>query len=285
MTCSVTASSPAGAQRSAPPPRRYLMCPPTYFAVSYRINPWMHPGHDVDARRARRQWASVRDCLLRLGHEVRLMQAWPGLPDLVFAANGGLVIASKALVPRFRHAQRRAEAAVFANALSGLGIRDVRRARHINEGEGDFRVVGERILAGTGPRSDADAPAEVADYFGLPTVPLQLVDPRLYHLDTALAVVDTHTIAYWPSAFDRPSQGVLRELYPDAITASDEDALGLGLNLISDGANVIMAPGHDQLARRIGERGFAVLTMRTDELRKAGGGAKCCVLEHHELSA
>jgi N-dimethylarginine dimethylaminohydrolase len=257
------------------------MCPPTYFAVSYRINPWMNPDVAVDAARARRQWSRLRDQLRRLGHEVRLMRARPGMPDLVFAANGGLVIGGKALVPRFRHSQRQAEAPVYASALAALGVQDVRTARHINEGEGDFRVVGRCILAGTGPRSDPRAPAEVADYFGLPAVALRLVDDRLYHLDTALAVLDEHTIAYWPPAFDRASRGVLRELYPDAITAREDDALGLGLNLISDGSTVVMAPGHDHLQRQIGERGLTVLTLRTDELRKAGGGAKCCVLEHH----
>ena len=30
-------------------PRHYLMCPPTYFAVEYAINPWMDPGRPSTA--------------------------------------------------------------------------------------------------------------------------------------------------------------------------------------------------------------------------------------------
>ena len=40
--------------------RSYLMCPPEHFTVSYAINPWMEPGRPVDAARAMRQWARLR---------------------------------------------------------------------------------------------------------------------------------------------------------------------------------------------------------------------------------
>ena len=31
-----------------PTRRRYLMCPPRYFALEYAINPWMDPSQPVD---------------------------------------------------------------------------------------------------------------------------------------------------------------------------------------------------------------------------------------------
>ncbi|MBV9594549.1 MAG: amidinotransferase [Actinobacteria bacterium] len=278
-------SQPAAASSTvtAPPSgqRRYLMCPPTYFQVCYRINPWMHPDEPVDPARAGAQWRRVYDQLLALGHHIDLVPAEPGLPDMVFAANGGIVIDDRALIPRFRHEQRRPESTHYAAAIAESGVRDVRQAEHVNEGEGDFRLVGECILAGTGPRSDPGAPAEVAEYFGRTTVPLTLVDPRLYHLDTALAVLDAETVAYWPPAFDDASRRQLRDLYPDAIIASEPDATALTLNLISDGTTVIVNSDQTRLARSIAERGYAVISAPTDELLKGGGGAKCCVLEHH----
>jgi N-dimethylarginine dimethylaminohydrolase len=273
--------APEGVDATDRERRRYLMCPPIYFEVRYRINPWMHPERPVDVRRARRQWQRLHDHLVALGHRVELMPAQPGLPDMVFAANGGIVIDDRALVPRFRHPERGGESAHFARALAGLGVAGVHQATHVNEGEGDFLLAGERILAGTGPRSDASAPAEVADYFGRPTVALTLVDQRLYHLDTALAVLDADTVAYWPGAFDRASRHVLRELYPDAVLATEPDATALSLNLISDGHTVVMDSDRSHLARDIAERGYAVTAVATDELRKGGGGAKCCVLQHH----
>src|SRR5215813_4075670 len=53
--------------------RRYLMCPPTYFAVDYVINPWMDPDTPVDVDRATAQWTALADTYRRLGHTVELI--------------------------------------------------------------------------------------------------------------------------------------------------------------------------------------------------------------------
>jgi N-dimethylarginine dimethylaminohydrolase len=260
------------------------MCPPTYFAVRYAINPWMCPDRPVDPARALRQWHVLHDRLVALGHRVDVMAPHPDLPDLVFAANGGIVIGDRALLPRFRHPERAGESRLFGAALRAFGVREISTARHVNEGEGDFLLTGGRILAGTGPRTATAAVDEVAEFFGLPTVRLGLVDPRFYHLDTALARLDADLVAYWPGAFDARSRRTLREMFPDAILAAEADAAQLALNLVSDETTVLMAPGRGSLAAEIADRGFEVEYVRTDELRKAGGGAKCCVLEYHDLS-
>jgi N-dimethylarginine dimethylaminohydrolase len=262
---------------------RYLMCPPTFFTVRYSINPWMEPDEPVDVDRAVRQWRRLRDQLVGLGHEVVVMTPDPELPDLVFAANGGIAVGRKALVPRFRHPERQAESPVYAAALREFGIAEVEPSRHVNEGEGDFLLTGDRFLAGTGQRSDPAAADEVAEFFGIEVVPLTLVDPRFYHLDTALARLRPDLVAYWPGAFDRRSQGVLQDLFPDAILATEADAAALALNMVSDGTTVVMAPGRPDLCAAISERGLDVVEIATDELRKSGGGAKCCVLEHHRF--
>lgn len=282
MTLNVASPAPATAiAGSMPVQRHYLMCPPTYFAVRYSINPWMHPAQPVDVLTAIAQWQRLHDVLIELGHRVDVMPADPDLPDMVFTANGGIVIGDRGLVPRFRHAERDGESMHFARVMKDLGLAEVRQARFVNEGEGDFLLTGDRILAGTGLRSDAGAVQEVQDYFGRPVVALQLVDPRFYHLDTALARLDADTVVYWPGAFAPPSQDVLRDLFPDAILAGEREAAALALNMVSDGSTVIMTTECDELAERIVDRGFAVIRASTSELRKAGGGAKCCVLEMH----
>ena len=91
------------ALRTSTQARTYLMCPPEYFAVSYAINPWMHPDDPVDAGRARRQWEQLRATFTRLGHTVRTIAPVAGLPDMVFAANGACVVDGKVLGAQFRH--------------------------------------------------------------------------------------------------------------------------------------------------------------------------------------
>jgi N-dimethylarginine dimethylaminohydrolase len=94
-----------------------------------------------------------------------------------------------------------------------------------------------------------------------------------------LAVVDSTTIAYLPSAFDERSLGILRERYPDAIIATEEDAAVLGLNSFSDGHNVVIAERATTFAADLADRGYNPIGVELSELLLGGGGVKCCTLE------
>ncbi len=259
--------------------RHYLMVRPRYFDVEYSINPWMDPGKPTDTELAIAQWEWLRDLHLDLGHRVDLLDPVPGLPDMVYAANGATVVAGRALIARFRHRFRRGESAAYAKWFADHGYDGVRQARWPNEGEGDFLLAGSRILAGTGFRTDRRAHEEAAAFFGLPVVGLTLTDPRHYHLDTALAVLDDETIAYWPEAFTEDSRRRLEQLYPDAVIASAADAAAFGLNAVSDGRHVILPQAATRLSAQLRERGFEPIGADLSELLKGGGSVKCCTLE------
>src|ERR1700756_4217612 len=174
-------------------PRTYLMCPPAYFDVTYAINPWMRPDEPADAGLAMRQWTRLRETSLRLGHPVHTSEPHPELPDMVFAANGATVIDGTVLGVRFRHPERAAEAGAYLDWFRAQGWAPVHEPRLVNEGEGDILLAGDTVLAGYGFRSDEGAAGELAAVFGRRVVSLRLVDPRFYHLDTALSVLDSST--------------------------------------------------------------------------------------------
>ena len=263
-------------------PRHYLMCRPTFFTVAYRINPWMHPQQPTDTGRAIEQWQRLHDRYVQLGHTVQLIDPIDGLPDMVYSANGGFTLDGIAYTARFAHPERQAEGPAYADWFRRAGF-DVHEAREVNEGEGDFLLVGGTILAGTGFRTDPASHAELADVTGREVVTLRLVDPRFYHLDTALAVLDPTgseaNIAYLPEAFDDASRRELARRYPDAVLAGAEDARWLGLNSISDGLDVLVAPGATGFAADLTERGYRPQAVDLSELLRGGGGVKCCTLE------
>src|SRR6201996_4076406 len=266
-------------------PRSYLMCPPDYFAVTYAINPWMRPGTPVQPGLAQRQWAALRATYQSLGHSVSLIEPVAGLPDMVFAANGATVIGGTVLGVRFRHPERAGEAAAYLAWFRGHGYSPVHEAVAVNEGEGDILVAGETVLAGYGFRSDAAAAGELAAAFGRRVVSLRLVDPRFYHLDTALCVLDASTAMYYPAAFDDAGRAALASLFEELIEAKDEDAEVLGLNAVCDGRHVVLARQATELARALPARGFEPVPVDMSELLKAGGGAKCCTLELRPAAA
>jgi N-dimethylarginine dimethylaminohydrolase len=262
-------------------PRHYLMCPPAHFKVTYAINPWMDPTKPVDVPLALAQWADLRDRYRALGHTVDVLTPHPALPDMVFAANGATVVDGRVLGARFAHAERAGEAGAHLAWFRARGCRDVLEPTHINEGEGDFAVTASYILAGRGFRASPLSHGEAQEFFGRPVIGLDLTDPRYYHLDTALAVLDdaADDVMYYPDAFSSGSRTVLARLFPDALLASGADASKLGLNAVSDGRHVLLPQAATGLFAPLRDRGYEPVGMDLGELLKGGGSVKCCTQE------
>lgn len=273
----MTESSPATPARTAIK-RTVLMCRPDFFTVVYRINPWMDPQLPTDTALAVRQWEVLYQTYLDLGFDVHLIDPIDGLPDMVYAANGGFVIDNIAYGASFTYPERQPEGPAYMDWFASNGF-DVRVPVEVNEGEGDFLLVGGRILAGTGFRSASNSHQEIADIYGREVVSLNLINPSFYHLDTAVAVLDDENIAYLPSAFDAPSLAKLNDLFPDAVLVTEEDAAVLGLNSFSDGYNVVIASRAKDFERQLRERGYNPIGVDLSELLLGGGGVKCCTLE------
>lgn len=262
-------------------PRRYLMCPPAHFDVTYSINPWMDPAKPVDTPLALAQWEQLRALYRDLGHTVEQIEPRPGLPDMVFTANGATVVDGRVFGARFAHPEREPEAGEHLEWFAAHGLAHLHVPVHINEGEGDFAVTRSCLLAGRGFRTNPLAHGEAQEYFGRPVIGLELVDPRFYHLDLALAVLDdtADEVAYYPAAFSPGSREVLRRLFPHALIATEGDALAFGLNAVSDGHHVVLPQAAAGLYGPLRERGFDPVGVDLSELHKGGGSVKCCSLE------
>jgi N-dimethylarginine dimethylaminohydrolase len=241
----------------------------------------MDTATEVDTARAVAQWAQLRDTYLSLGHTVHVLDPEPGLPDMVFAANGAFSVDGRVYGARFAHPQRSPEEVAHAGWYPRNGWSPVVVPQYVNEGEGDFTYVPGPglILAGTGFRTDPRAHAEAQDVLGRPVVGLRLVDPRFYHLDTALFVLDDHTICYYPGAFSSRSRRLLRRLFPGAVLADEADATAFGLNAVSDGRRVVLPAQAGGLAARLADRGYIPVPVDLSELAKGGGSVKCCTAE------
>ena len=268
-----------------PTKRSVLMCRPDHFTVSYRINPWMHPDEPTDTSLAVRQWDVLHQTYVDLGFDIHLIDPIGGLPDMVYAANGGFTLDNLAYGALFTYLEREPEGPAYMDWFRTNGF-EVREPENVNEGEGDFLLVGDGILAGTGFRTSTGSHAELGRMTGRDVVSLNLIDPNFYHLDTAIAVLDpvpafdgTTNIAYLPSAFDEPSLAILRDRYPAAILVTEEDAAVLGLNSFSDGYNVVIASRANDFERQLRERGYNPIGVDLSELLLGGGGVKCCTLE------
>lgn len=280
-------------------PPRYLMCPPRHFAVTYSINPWMNPqGWSEDAAsfhaRATQQWDALHRTLAEHGAAVELVEPAEGLPDLVFTANAAVVLDRKALLARFRHAERQGEQPVFAAAFDALrrqGLIDAVQAMPQGvalEGAGDciFDPARKLFWMGCGFRSDAAAARVVEQYFGVPCVPLTLADPRFYHLDTAFCALPCGAVMYFPSAFGAEALALIEARVPPAqrIALSEADAELFAANAVCLGRVVVMSRASEGLRQALAARGYSVVERPLDAFLRSGGSACCLTLRLDHLS-
>ena len=258
---------------------RILMCPPDHYGIEYEINPWMNRSLGAVRAVAFQQWTTLRDTLANLGVTIETMTPQPGLPDLVFTANAGLVYGNRFLSSRFKHEVRAKESPVFDAwfAANGFTVEHLPEALY-HEGAGDALFCGEILFAGYRTRSDANAHNWVAETLGVRCLPLELVNPRYYHLDTCFCPLAAGVALFLPEAFDAYGRRVLETHIPTLIPVDAEEAKRFGCNAVVVGKTVI----HNSLCPKLGasltQAGFQSVEVELDEFLKAGGSAKCLTL-------
>lgn len=268
-------------------PQRILMCPPDYFAVNYVINPWMqdHVGGTASAT-ARAQWQKLHDTIAALCPVVT-QPPQPGLPDLVFTANAGLVHRGHATVSRFRNPERQGEEPHDTACFRALGLELHDWPADVQfEGAGDalFDRGQDLLWLGFGFRSDARAAALLTRFLAVEVAVLELVDPRFYHLDTCWCPLQGGYVLYYPPAFSAASLALIASRIPAAkrIAVTEADALGFACNAVNIGTHVITNHATPALQQRLQQAGFTLHLCPLSEFMKAGGAAKCLTLKLDE---
>jgi N-dimethylarginine dimethylaminohydrolase len=255
------------------------MCPPDHYGIEYEINPWMNRSLGAVRALAFRQWQQLHDTLVSLGVKVETMTPQPGLPDLVFTANAGLVFHNTFLSSRFRHEVRARESPHFDAwfAEHGFAVEHLPENTY-HEGAGDALFCGETLFAGYRTRSDASAHQWVGERFGVRVLPLELVNPRFYHLDTCFCPLAPGEALYFPDAFDAYGQRVITTHVPKLIPVAEEEAFRFGCNAVVVGKTVVHNSRCPQMSADLVRAGYKPVEVELDEFLKAGGSAKCLTL-------
>lgn len=266
------------------------MCAPTFYGVDYVINPWMEGQlGKANLTLAQQQWESLhKELSARV--KIALVEPVKGVPDLVFTANAGLVRGTKVVVSRFRSVERQGEEPVFREwfAKNGFEVIDWPRDVHF-EGAGDAlfdrgAATDDILWMGYGFRSDLAAAALLETHFGKKVVPLKLVDPRFYHLDTCMCPLTGGYLMYYPPAFDADAQRTIEELVPanKRIIVPDADAALFACNTVDLAPVLVMNDASSALQDMLAKAGFQTVLTPLSEFLRAGGTAKCLTLKLRE---
>jgi N-dimethylarginine dimethylaminohydrolase len=269
--------------------RRFLMCRPDHFTVAYEINPYMHTQVHPDPERARVQFEGLVAALEGAGAQVEFVDPVPGLPDLVFTANAGIVDGGRFVAARFRHPERQGETPVDMAWFAARGFEVVEiPGDEPFEGAGDALPFGLGIpdgekdhtvlVAGYRTRSSVTAHAVVSEMIGIPVRSVELVDDRYYHLDLVFCPLDSRRALVAPQGLDRFGIRVLEQLVPEPVWLEDEEAASFAANSVVVGASIVMPACTPRLGRILEGMGLEVVVSPVDEFLKAGGGCRCLTL-------
>jgi N-dimethylarginine dimethylaminohydrolase len=261
---------------------RLLVCPPDYFDIEYEINPWMRRSNTVDHVSAVRQWHGLMHVLEReVGAVLERMRPVPGLPDLVFTANAGVVVGRRAVVSRFRYPERQREEAYFEDWFRSAGYDVVTlEPEFFFEGAGDLLGFPEYWFGGYRQRSDVRAFPLLSKLFAREILPLELVDGRFYHLDTCLCPLSGGELLYYPPAFDSYGQQAIMKRVDEGhrLVVPEAEALKFACNAVCVGTHVALPEGCPTTTQLLQARGYLVHPVPLDEFMKSGGSAKCLTL-------
>jgi lysine-ketoglutarate reductase/saccharopine dehydrogenase-like protein (TIGR00300 family) len=269
---------------------RFLMCPPEFYQVDYVINPWMEG--NVDRARvnlAAEQWRALREILAREA-AVELVTPQPGLPDMVFTANAGLILGQDVILSRFLHRERQGEEPHFRGWFQQHGFRVHELPKDLPfEGAGDalFDRARPLLWAAYGFRTELEAHSILAASLGVEVASLRLIDKRFYHLDTCFCPLEGGYILYYPPAFDARSNNQIERRIPSdkRIVLEEGDAIHFAANGVNVGNVLVLHHAGEALKARLAAAGFRVFESALTEFLKAGGAAKCLTLRLHEARA
>ena len=268
-----------------------------FFADDHKINPY-YSETQIDREKAKREHATLIDCFKQAGIKVLKVDPPADCQDGVYTANWALVHDGVAVMANLPDA-RKGEEAYAERVLQEQGIKTVHVADGLLfSGQGDSLICGKYLFAGSGYRSDPEAQQFAAKTFGLELIQLhakpktnpdgsEFINPEtnhadsfFYDLDLALSIIDEHTIAYCPEAFDEASRAKLEAItdIDKIIVDPTECTEGFACNLVSTGKTVIMSARAPKLQAALEARGLKCLTPEVEELKKGGGYIRCISL-------
>jgi N-dimethylarginine dimethylaminohydrolase len=266
---------------------RVLLCPPDFFDVIDHKNPYMTGNSPVDRAKARKQWETLCSVLHQSGCQIEIIEPAQGLEDMVFAANqlfaGAKNGYGKFIVPsRMVYPSRQREVPFFVDwcRQHDFEIIELDFGNDYLEGHGDllWHPDGVRIYAGYGIRSSRGGVEKFAaamSKMGIPVVPLELVDPYCYHLDTCLCPLNNQAALVYPGAFSAASLATLHKCWQRVHPLTADEAHRFMANGIVVNGSYITPCVTPQLEEILRREDLQPVVVETSEFEKAGGSCFC----------
>ena len=262
------------------------------FQVAWAINPHMQIGAVQTRLAARQHGAFVRE-LERAGAAVDAIPFVHGAFDSVFSKDNAVLVARdhggiEALLARPRHAERQIEQEARAASLASLGVRIAGTSDEPLEGGDIVMQPAGGAFVGHGFRSSRGAVNDLEAFLDRAVTGLELCDPRLYHLDMVLSVLDDGTALVCEDALTKAAfrRLVAHPAITSILRVPLREALAFGVNLVQVGKTIVWGADAPATTRALTARGYRMRKVALDQFHLGGGSAACLVSRvHHQVAA
>ena len=266
---------------------------PCHFDVDHAINPHMLDSegkpNKVDPNLAREQWQNLVSTYENFVSETEIFEGKPNCPDMVFCANQSLPYLTStgkpaALMSNMENERRHEEVESIQSSLNSRGFETVpvsaRSEETLLEGMGDaLWVPGKKLICGGfGFRTHESIYGEVFEKTGAPVVTFELKNPKFYHLDTCLSILDDQSVLACKEAFIDEDWLVLKKLFRNVLEVplEEADSPGFACNAhCPDRKHVIIQRGNVKTEELLEKYGFIPVPVETGEFIKSGGSVFC----------
>jgi N-dimethylarginine dimethylaminohydrolase len=235
----------------------------------------MSPG-TINENKALQQWESLVDVYKKLGITVNVIDQQPGVPDMVFATDEAIVREKKILLSHFWHRERQKETKHYEKWFRDHDYSITYLPADIYfEGNGNAFFWNNLIFIGVGYRANQKTCKAIEKMFDRKVIPLQIIDPFFYHLDTCLLPLNEQTVFYYPAAFSKASQNILKKEIPQLLELSREEAMGFCANSVVTDHHVVHQKGIRTFKEKLNKLGYTSVEVDLSEFKKSGGGTHC----------
>lgn len=284
----------------SPDAHKVLLCHPQWFEVIDEKNVHMKGQKgNIDKAKALLQWERLVFAYKKISmegalSEVSILPGVQGLEDMVFAANQTFPFIDqrgqkKVIISNMKHPNRQKEVVYYQQFFENKEYEILHLPKaFLFEGMGDLlKIPGQyRCLCGHGFRTAYETVSHLEVATDYEIIPLELINPNFYHLDTCISIIDADTVLYTPSAFSVASREKLKQLFTQCIEVPEQEAAqGFALNMhVLAGENkksAILQEGNTQTELILKQLNVEVIPIDTSEYIKSGGSVFCLKMMYY----
>ena len=147
------------------------------------------------------------------------------------------------------------------------------------EGHGDTLWAGKKLFFGYGFRSSIEAQHIIADMLKkmdpeVDVIPVELVDPRFYHLDTTFCPLNEKQALCYMGGISEKGKKLL-SAHIELIPVPEDEAIRFACNMVKVGQDILIPADTPKTCAILEGMGYKTHQIPMTEFIKGGGACKC----------